>query len=218
MTGIKSRLPLIAAVVLAVAMLMSLGWQVWQFMQNEQQRAFANTNTRTAEETVSVRATAPVELPSVNLFGDPAGNETPEPMSTENLPETNLRLFLRGVLAGEEETVASALIEGSDAHTEVYLIGDELPGNASLKAVHANRVIIERSGKLENLYFPDTDDKSGINLTGNESQPPVRAATPPRPQPQAQPVRSAPAVTSERRDEIRQRLEELRQRLRQNSN
>ncbi|MGP4844092.1 type II secretion system protein N [Marinobacter sp. 1Y8] len=218
MTGIKSRLPLIAAIVLAVAMLASFGWQVWQFMQSEQQRELSAANTSAAKERVAVKADAPVDLPAVNLFGDPAGNDEPVPLSTENLPETNLRLFLRGVLAGEEETVASALIEGSDAHTEVYLIGDDLPGNASLKAVHANRVIIERSGKLENLYFPDTEDKSGINLTGSETPQPVQTATPRRPTPQAQPVRSAPAVTSERRDEIRQRLEELRQRLRQNSN
>ena len=111
MTGIKSRLPLIAAVVLAVAMLMSLGWQVWQFTQNEQQRAFANTNTRTAEETVSVRATAPVELPSVNLFGDPAGNETPEPMSTENLPETNFGFSCGASLPAKKKPLPARLLK-----------------------------------------------------------------------------------------------------------
>lgn len=220
MNGIYSRLPLIAALVLALAMLASLGWQGWRFYLAEQSRA-AEANQRTvAQQPAAARQQSDVDLPEIDLFGEPGAQAQPAPQSTENLPETNLRLFLRGVMAGDEEnSIASALIEGSDSRTEAYAIGDELPGNATLRSVYANRVIIERSGKLENLYFPETSDSSGIDVTGSETEPDVSQPMPapsnaraPRPAPSTSPV------SGDRREEIRRRLEELRERLRQNSN
>ncbi|WP_111496296.1 type II secretion system protein N [Marinobacter bohaiensis] len=218
MTGIYARLPLLIAIVLIVGMLASLGWQGWQFYQARPSSGQATATANPSSESAS-QGPEQVELSSIDLFGaaDPQAASTPQ--STENLPETNLRLFLRGVMAGDEDSTASALIEGSDNQTEVYLVGDELPGNATLRSVYADRVIIERSGKLENLYFPETSDRSGIEVAGAapEAAPEPAASQPPTAQP-VQPPRSAPGVTSERREEIRRRLEQLRERLRQNSN
>jgi len=80
--------------------------------------------------------------------------------------------------------------------------------------VHANRIIIERGGKLENLYFPETDDSRGVELAAidNNTQPdPVQARQGGGSQTRAP---STPQATDERREQIRQRLEELRERLR----
>ncbi|BES71295.1 hypothetical protein RE428_23130 [Marinobacter nanhaiticus D15-8W] len=220
MNGIFTRLPLIAALVLALAMLASLGWQGWQFYQAEQARSSEASQRQVARQPASVRQQSDIDLPGIDLFGQPGAQVQAAPQSTENLPETNLRLFLRGVMAGDEENaIASALIEGSDSRTEAYAIGDELPGNATLRSVYANRVIIERSGKLENLYFPETSDSSGIDLTGGDNEHDVSQ---PMPAPSnARATRPAPStspVSGDRREEIRRRLEELRERLRQNSN
>lgn len=220
MNGIYSRLPLIAALALALAMLASLGWQGWRFYQAEQSRSAGAAQRTVAQQPAATRQQSDVDLPEIDLFGQPGAQVQPTPQSTENLPETNLRLFLRGVMAGDEENaVASALIEGTDSRTEAYSIGDELPGNATLRSVYANRVIIERSGKLENLYFPETSDSSGIDVTGGDTgqdvsqpMPAPSSARAPRPAPSTSPA------SGDRREEIRRRLEELRERLRQNSN
>jgi general secretion pathway protein C len=152
------------------------------------------------------------------MFGRAAPEDMNADQDTEDLPETNLRLFLRGVLAGSENQPGSALIEDDRNRTEVYIIGDELPGNASLRSVHANRIIIERGGKLENLYFPETDDSRGVELAAidNGARPEPASARQGASNPASgqSPAPSTPQATDERREQIRQRLEELRQRLR----
>lgn len=220
MTGIYSRLPQITALLLVVAMMASLGWQGWQFYQAEQARQAGGGAVVTRQAPTGNAGAQDINLSAIDLFGKAGAQPVQQPQSTENLPETNLRLYLRGVMAGGEKSVASALIEDANNDTEAYLIGDELPGNATLRSVYPNRVIIERSGKLENLYFPETADTSGIDLSnGNEAQAAESTPAEPQPQPRAvQPPGSAPAVTSDRREEIRRRLEALRERLRQNSN
>src|SRR5690606_29374146 len=95
----------------------------------------------------------------------------------------------------------------------------QLPtGNAKLRTVFPNRVIIERTGKLENLYFPEADEYAGVLMADtNEPDPePVSAS---EPQPEAAPTttRSPSAGEQQRREEIRQRLEQLRQRLQNNT-
>ncbi|WP_148862894.1 type II secretion system protein N [Marinobacter fonticola] len=219
MKGIDSRLPMIAALALVLAMLASLGWQGWQFYQAEQSREAQRAVRTEAQQPAASQQRATVNLPEIDLFGAPGAQAQAAPQSTENLPETNLRLFLRGVMAGDENSLASALIEGSDSRTEAYAIGDELPGDAKLRSVYANRVIIERSGKLENLYFPELSDRGGIDVTGGSPEPDAgQPAPPPASSRAARPSPSASAVSGDRREEIRRRLEDLRERLRQNSN
>ncbi len=163
-----------------------------------------------------------VQLSDLEVFG--SATATPpqnEDTNTENLPETNLRMSLRGVLAADGDFLGSALIEDDKGKTEAFLVGDELPGNARLRTVFANRVIIERSGKLENLYFPETEDRSGgVDFASNDE--PAYEAPPPQQEVQVQ--RARPPQTSassadqqQRREEIRQRLEQLRQRLQNNN-
>mgnify|MGYP000969767164 FL=1 len=91
-----------------------------------------------------------------------------------------------------------------------------MPGTAKLRPVHPNRVFIDRPGKLENLYFPESADRSGIPFTADEKEPSTpatqQAATP-------SPSRAPASATSDeqRREEIRRRLEQLRERLRNNN-
>lgn len=216
MTLTTPRLARFAAVLLAIAMICALGWQGYTIWRQQQQGDIAqNTPAPVNRQT---RPTEAVNLASLNLFGrvtsTPAANQP-----TENLPETNLRIFLRGVLAADGEYPASALIEGSDGKTEVYVAGDEIPGNASLRSVFPNRVVLERGGKLENLYFPETDDGSGMSVqTSRGSDGAESQANSPAETSATQPVVPAPANADQRREQIRQRLEQLRERLKANSN
>lgn len=215
----NTRLPMLLAAAVVVAMIALTSWQAYRFWQQESQRDSQQQSAAADGKADSGDQTTPeVELASLDLFGTAGESAGDQQIDTENLPETNLRLFLRGVLAADGEFPGSALIEDDKSQTEAYLVGDELPGNAKLRAVHANRVIIERSGKLENLYFPESEDRTGLEFAADASgtaEPQAQEAAP-----SASPARStsSPAADEQRREEIRRRLEQLRERLRNNNN
>lgn len=191
-------------------------WQGYSFWQTESQQTARKSAETSAEALPPSRQEPTVNLASLDLFGTATRTGSNEPVDTENLPETNLRLFLRGVLAADGEFPGSALIEDEKSKTEAYLVGDELPGNATLRSVHPNRVIIERSGKLENLFFPESEDRSGMSFAASnrENGSPASATT------QSAPSSTSPSASGQdqRREEIRKRLEQLRERLRNNNN
>lgn len=210
MLSINPRVPLSLAIVAGLAMVGITAWQGYSFWQTDINPAVHNgaPATQLPKETSSTPA---VPLASLALFGTAQTQATEEAQSTEDLPETNLRLYLRGVLASEGEFPGSALIEDDKRKTEAYLVGQELPGNATLHSVFANRVILDRAGKLENLYFPEPDDQSGMTFSSDSNN--VRQTTTAT----NRPASSQPAANQQqRREEIRNRLELLRERLRTN--
>lgn len=202
------------AILVSLAMAGSLTWQGYQLWYGDRLQTGPDRPAPAAQREAA-QPVPDIDLARVDLFGQPGADTRPEEVDTENLPETNLRLFLRGVLAAEGEQPASALVEDSKGETEVYVVGEELPGGATLRSVHPRRIIIERDGKLENLYFPEPDDDTGVSIAANEPAP--LPSEDPAPQPQATPGGGA-EDSDQRREEIRRRLDQLRERLRQNSN
>ncbi|PXX91766.1 general secretion pathway protein GspC [Marinobacter vulgaris] len=211
----SSRLPLLLAIVAGIGMITVTAWQGYRFWQNETDTTTNLSASVSAQTTTGAQQKPDVNLASLALFGKPGETGTQAEPDTENLPETNLRLYLRGVLAASGDFPGSALIEDDKSKTEAYLVGDELPGNATLRSVRANRVIIERSGKLENLYFPENEDRSGVSVAPSQT-----SRSEDDSQMQSQPLNagqsSSPDSSEQRREEIRQRLEQLRERLRNN--
>lgn len=221
MLALDQRIPLLLALTAVVAMLGLTSWQAYRFWQTESQRTLPQVQA-TGTGTDTTRQNVPeVQLANLTVFGTASDTGGPVEVNTENLPETNLRLSLRGVLAADGEFPGSALIEDDKGKTEAYLVGNELPGNAKLRTVFPNRVIIERAGKLENLYFPELDDRSGVSLASSNAESldqEIQQRQTPQPAQRASSSGTAtPAGEQQRREEIRQRLEQLRQRL-QNSN
>ncbi|MDL0433514.1 type II secretion system protein N [Marinobacter sp. TBZ242] len=214
----SSRLPLLLAAVAGLSMITVTAWQAYRFWQNEI-GATTVTASGTTQTSTDVPSEPDVNLASLDLFGKPGAVQGQAEPDTENLPETNLRLFLRGVLAASGDFPGSALIEDDKSRTEAYLVGDELPGDATLRSVRANRVIIERGGKLENLYFPEDEDRSGVSLASSQTSGDDEEPDQSRVQPATtgQSSQGASGNSEQRREEIRQRLEQLRERLRNNN-
>ncbi len=210
------RLPVLLALLLAVAMVAATSWQGYGIYQSETSQSLDATS-KSAQPAIPQRRDPPaVELASLELFGTADQEAAATPEDTENLPETNLRLKLRGVLAAEGEFPGSALIEDDKSETEVFLVGDQLPGNATLRSVHSNRVIIERNGALENLYFPEERSTEDMTVASNAPSPAARTVSQPAPTRSTQ-SRAGSMTQQERREEVRRRLEELRNRLRNNN-
>ena len=70
-------------------------------------------------------------------------------------PETTLQLFLRGTLSDANGGAGIAIIADANGSERAYRLGDELPGAATLKAIHAGRVELERNGRRESLSLPN---------------------------------------------------------------
>lgn len=69
-------------------------------------------------------------------------------------PETRLNLRLVGVFATGDSS-AIAIIASGNRPEAVYGIGDTVPGGAVIRAVYADRILIERAGALETLKLPE---------------------------------------------------------------
>ena len=164
-----NRLPQLAAFLLGVLAMAALGWQGYRFYNSFQ----ASRSLPQSHVVRSSQRTQPkVHLASLDLFGKAQSRMEPQAIDTRNLPKTNLQLTLRGVMAGNGHDRTSALVEGSDNHTQEYHLGDTLPGHAKLKAVYSNRIVISRNGHLENLFFPKQNNGQGLDVAAVKTPPP----------------------------------------------
>lgn len=127
-------------------------------------------------------------ITAANLFG----NTTVGAAASTN---TNLPWVLQGVFTGATEGTGSAIIETGSQAARLYTINSELPGAAKLVEVHPDYVVIQRAGQRETLRFPVTE---GL----------VNSAAPSSSTHQS----AGAAIPDKRREVVRQRLEELRQR------
>jgi len=102
------------------------------------------------------------QLPGWHLMGVATTKQAPVAASTAvDAPDTRLKLVLRGVFASEESGKAQAIIADPRGKEEHYAVGDSLPGNAELREVHPDRVILQRNGRYETLrLLPDSRSKA----------------------------------------------------------
>ncbi len=123
-------------------------------------------------QSAAPKSNAAAQIPNWHLFGEvqltPQVVEQPKAV---DLPETNLRLTLRGVIASPDPGQARAIVADSSGNENFYKINDKLPGNAVLKEVHADRIVIQRGSRFETLKLP----KEQLTLeTQVEEQPAFR--------------------------------------------
>lgn len=93
-------------------------------------------------------------LIALKLFGDQAAKpvEAAQPVVVD-APETSLNIKLRGILHSTTAAKASVVIEGENGSQLAYFSGDSLqsPTGVLVKEIQADRVILDRSGRLETL-------------------------------------------------------------------
>lgn len=103
-------------------------------------------------------------LVAAELFGavDVAAPE----VSAEDAPDSTASLKLLGVYAADNELKASAIVEETTGAQSVVFVNEALPGGyGTLKQVFADRIVIDRGGRLETLRMEDLTAQLG-NLAG----------------------------------------------------
>ncbi len=108
----------------------------------------------------------PAQLANLHLFGQAAPDNTE---SVANAPDTRLDLTLRGVLAADDEGAARAIIANPGGDEQVYTVGAATPGNATLKQIFLDRVILFSNGRNETLRLPKDDVAPGSGFGAEPS-------------------------------------------------
>ena len=95
-------------------------------------------------------------IANTHLFGeaDPEEVVVAPQENIENLAETRLSLSLKGTIASPEEESSIAIIADSRNEEKIYSIKDTVAPGATLHAIYADRVVLNRGGTLEVLKLP----------------------------------------------------------------
>ena len=111
-------------------------------------------------------------LVNSHLFGAVA------PLSdTGTAPASRAPLVLAGVLALEDPARGFAILGDAVTHTKLYMVGASVPDGATLRAVFRDRVVLDRAGALETLFFPKGAPSGGAYAHAGRS-PAAEAQTP----------------------------------------
>jgi general secretion pathway protein C len=91
-----------------------------------------------------------------HLFGEAANAPAPVPAAVLDAPETTLSLTLKGILSREGDANGGAIISTNRGEDRAYRVGQTIEGadGATLHSVYADRVLLDRNGRLETLRLP----------------------------------------------------------------
>lgn len=151
--------------------------------------------------TVTTHSAEPSQKPTsidysqIHLFGK-AGAE-PKIEIKKDIPVTRLNLVLKGAFTSSSPDRASALISEKNKPSVRYFIDDKLPGGAILHQVDKDFVTLSRSGQLEILRFPDTNESETLSRRSDLTISPHRD--------------SKRVISNSRAESIKERLKRLRQ-------
>lgn len=147
------RLRALVHVLLILLLAYSLAQLSWRLLPQVEQQALLPVKTVASKTVTGSASNSRVQqLPGWHLFGEVA--QQVEAPQTVDLPETNLKLTLRGLIASPNQDEARAIVADPSGKENFFKVGDKLPGNAELKEIHADRIVIQRGGRYETLKLP----------------------------------------------------------------
>jgi general secretion pathway protein C len=149
---VVKHLPAIVTAVLTVLVAWQLARVTWLLLPR--------ADNATAPVTVDVATLLPdsrgvdaQRIANAHLFGE-AVAAAPDESDLENAPKTTIPLVLSGTIASNDPSKGFAFIGESAAAAKFIKVGDSVAGQAKLHSVFTDRVILDRSGRLEALHLP----------------------------------------------------------------
>lgn len=169
--GIEKRLPVAAAVLMTLLVAQSLAVMTWNLLPQPQveESVAVVVSTGAVSDKGQKYKSQIAQISRWHLFGEVQQAPAPAVETVTDAPDTRLNLKLLGVMASTEPDAARAIIADSRGVEDTYAVGKQLPGNAVLRAIYPDRVILESRGRLETLRLPkesvsigfESDDKKG---------------------------------------------------------
>jgi general secretion pathway protein C len=106
-------------------------------------------------------------LMNSRLFGEAAEQPEVPVAPIVDAPDTTLSLTLKGILSKEGDPEGSVIIANSRSEEKTYYVGQTIEGadGTTLHSVYADRVLLNRNGRLETLRLPkDLSTSAGAPL------------------------------------------------------
>lgn len=166
-------LPPMVSVILIIACSYTLSQITWSLIpgDDEQAAAPARPGAKTRQPVKNYSS-----ISDAHLFG--IFQQDTAPAAKTDAPETRLNLVLKGVLASTPMEYGNAIISmGKNGKEDTYGVGDKV-SSATVKEIHADRVILERSGRLETLRMPKDFNDNLIKSAPGSMRRSSTAATP----------------------------------------
>jgi general secretion pathway protein C len=158
---------LLVAAILATALSEALS--LWRLMRTDGPPAARARLVRTA----SPRAMAD-SIVGAHLFGSP-----PSTVASDAAPSVSTSWALTGTVASSDPGVGFALLGPTRTSTRFYAAGEAIAPGTTLRAVYADRVIIDREGSVEALMLPHSLDPASLQAGLLRPRPQAdQAATP----------------------------------------
>lgn len=171
-SGLDKRLPVVVLLLLMVLLAQGMAQLTWELLPVQPQEPLL-IPTRVADASPSAGKSASAgsaQISQWHLFGD--ASQVVAPIAkVVDAPDTQLNLKLLGVLASSDPVAARAIIADSKGNEEAYAINASLPGNAVLREIYVDRVILEYRGRMETLRLPK-EEQANVEVSPD----PVSAA------------------------------------------
>lgn len=159
------RLPSYCTLFIGIVIAYQLGFLTWRlfpgpvsksapvgFMLSQQA---SNVNLSNSAHS---QVMTPAFISGLHLFGKFEKKLESDKIIPDSLPQTSLRLSLRGVVVTNRAKQALAVIADESGNDDYYALGDILPGDATLVEIHADRVVLQRNGQYETLMMPPDEE------------------------------------------------------------
>lgn len=169
--GLDRRVPVLVLLLLTALLAQSLARLTWDLLPAPTTPATLSmvASGQPVTHTDRTQQAEIARLSQWHLFGV-VPKTLPKPTATvTEAPDTRLNLKLRGVVASSEPTAARAIIADGKGKEESYAIDETLPGNAVLREIYADRVILEYRGRLETLRLPKESTAGALAPAAKQS-------------------------------------------------
>jgi len=165
---INRVLPPVITIFLIIACSYTLSQITWALIPGDDSQALipGGTSTRAANRQQAKNYS---HISEAHLFGTFQKSTAPI-ANTADAPDTRLNLVLKGVLAATPMEQAAAIISlGKNGKEDVYSVGDKV-SSAEIVEIYADRVILQRGGKMETLRMPKDFNDSFIKPASSNSR------------------------------------------------
>ena len=168
------KLPALVSFFLFIAIAYSLAMLTWMLLPTVDQARYVDSGRAvSAAGTVSSDRSGAASIPDIarlHLFGEVSKVVAPPQPEQEVVPETKLRLELKGIWASSDPKLARAIVSEPPRNENTYAVGAALPGGATLVEIHADHIVLSRGGRKEKLLLPREVLQSGNSSRGTSSR------------------------------------------------
>jgi general secretion pathway protein C len=102
---------------------------------------------------VAVQSNSADSILKSSLFGIYVSND----LNENSVKKSMLNVTLVGILFADKIENSQVIIRSANGEEKTYQIGDIIPGDAVIKRIMANGVLVERHGALESLSLPKNE-------------------------------------------------------------